>query len=393
MKRITFLLTLLFGISMGISSCSDDENSFEQNRVQNGGAKIAISDNAEGGITISLQGEFLNPSGKEIFYGIRKKGGIAYKRYPVKQTVVIDNLNPVTAYEIMLLYDDAGKEETVIMNLREFFTGNIFYFNGESNTQAIQFKGLTIYSEEKMSHVLYKTDKNVNQNIEVYLVNKQNPADSIQALEVTVLEDQLQFKIPDGLVSDAPYVPYKDYWMGIKTKNTYHYPISPLGITNQEPSDRMVVRVINTTPYIESVHSTTYAFNGRNCTGDEYTIRFNGYFMTSPERFPYIDLEFLPGMTNISSAVITRVSDGKQYTVEDSTTNIIDNCLAYDREFQSVQQDIQEFPRFHYAKGALLRIPLSVAEDFTLGDYKVKFTFDKNGTFYETNEIGFTLEK
>lgn len=393
MKRFTFLFTLLWLTTMGLSSCSDDENSFEENRVQNGSAKITLSDNIGNGITISLQGKFLNPSGKEIFYGIRKKGTNTYKRYPIKEVVVINDLIPVTAYEITLVYDNAGKEETVAINEKQFFTNNIFDFNEESNTEVVLFKGLTIYSEEKFSHILYKSDKNVDDDVEIYLVDKQNRTDSIQALDVKVFQDRLEFAIPDGLLSDAPYIPYKDYIMGIKTRGTYHYPLSHLGLSNQEPSDITVLRVINTTPHIESVVDIDYKFNGVNCTGDEYTVRLNGYFMTSPEKFPLIDLKFLPGITPTSTAVLTRVSDGKQYTIDDPTTDIIDNCMAYDRVFQPIQQDIEQFPRYHYASIALLRIPLSVVEDITLGEYKVKFTFDKDGVSYVTNEIGFTLEK
>ncbi len=380
---IPFLIAIL-----SLISCSSDDSGFQESDVNNGTAKIEISNNTGNGITINLQGEFGNPSQKQIFYGIRKKGTTTYKRYPIKEVVVIDDLSPATAYEIKLVYDNSGLEETIRINVEDFFTNNLFNFTEESNTETALFKGLTIYSEEKFAHILYKSDQFEDSDVEIYLVDKLNPTDSIQALDIKITKEYLGFTIPDGLVSDVPYVPYKDYVVGLKARGKYHYPLSSLGIVNKEPLDKMVLRVVNTTPHIESIVNINHTINSGNCSGEEYTIVFDGYFMTTDA----VPLNFMPGLTLISSAVMTRISDGKQYIIDDPTTNTVSDCMAYDRQYVSVQQDIQGFPRFHYARTAALKIPLSTAEDITKGDYKVKFTFDKDGVFYETNEFEFTLE-
>jgi hypothetical protein len=386
MKLKSLFVILIASITICSCSSSDDEN--DLGSVSTINVILDISKISAKEATISYTGEFINESNLDLFYAIKKKETSTYKYYPLKSDFKIDGLNPLTIYQIKIVYKNRNGEYNNTISDKEFFTPSLFQLT-QVNSE-VDKKGEYIYSHEGFSHILNKSDLNIDTS-EIYLVNVNNSQDSIRALETKIFEDRIEFKIPESIVSNEPYEYFRDYYIGVKSGVSYHYISSYDQDTVGTNLLSTKIRVFNKTPYIRSIFRKDFGSTS-GCESAAYDIVFHGYFLTTARFFGGIDSYFTPGLTEISDAIITRISDGKEYLVQDQLTDHLENCLAYDRDFRPLSANAPGLPTYHFAQIAFLQIPLSETADITKGDYKVKFTFSINDEFYETNEFPFTLD-
>ncbi len=385
--KLLKILSIAYVIVFGLYSCSSDEDGNEVSiQINPKDVKLDITSITEKGVTLSYTGSFDNPNGYTVYYGIKKKGESTFKRYPLEKNKVITDLNPVTTYIIDMVYDDRnGKENTIGAIEQDFFTTSLFQLIRETNS-FMDINEHYIYSHEGFSHILKKSDKNTDSS-EIHLVNVDNPNDSIPVIDLSIFEDRIEFRLPEDILSDTPYEYFKDYYIGIKSGNSYHNPINAFDLSNKDNSRPIKLRVFNKAVHIEKISIDEVRSGSGECREDVHFISFRGNFFTSSISGSQLN-SYQPGLTEISDAVITRLSDGKEYIVQDQLTTTNNHCLAYDRiSNRDFEGNLLEFPSLHYARLATIHMPIEES-----GDYKIKFTFNWEGEHYETNEFPFTLE-
>lgn len=388
------LIGIAFITIIGLVSCSSNDD-IETTGVYGNDVKITVGKLTPKGVTISYTNELINRSNLDVFYVITNKKTSKEKRYPVQKDLVINDLNPVNPYEIKIVYEYPKGTEIDFVSGEEFFTPSLFELTRATNSYVVStyLEGVSgyhryVYSHEGFSHVLYKTDTNTDTS-EIYLVNSKDPNDSIPTLDLKILEDRIEFKLQEDIIPDTPYEYYRDYYIGIKTGSTYHYPTSEINILSKDANAPIKIRVFNKKPHIEEV-SANEVRTPSECTTDAHYVSFKGHFFTTQRS--NVGLIYKPGLTEKSDAIITRISDGKEYILQDELTNIGEHCLAYDRvSSKPFEGGLEEFPSLHYARFAYFQIPVATS-DFPSGEYKVKFTFNWEGEHFETNEIPFTLQ-
>ncbi len=393
MKRIqTFYnLILLSSFIVVLFSCSSGDDALDDGKVYGKDVYLEISDITYNGVTASYTSEFTRNSHLNIFYSVTNKNTNKTKRYPIQKNLVISDLNPANMYEMKITYDNPEGEE---VNFRsqgeEFFTPLLFQLKRETNSH-MDFGEQYIYSHEGFSHILYKKDQNTDSS-EIYLINSENPKDSIVPLDLKILKDKIEFKLPDDIIPNDPHEYFRDYLIGVKSGKSYHYLINTFDEEKKVVDNPIKIRLYNKQPQIEGI-SNYYENVFTDCSHSIY-LSFSGQFFTTHKSSASSYLFYTPGLTEKSTAIITRLSDGKEYIVDDELTDHYGDgeCLAYDRQtIDQFEQPLRDFPSLHYAALAQLKIPMGGSEPFAKGEYKVKFTFNWEGEHYETNEFPFTL--
>lgn len=314
------------------------------------------------------------PIHKEFEFGYRKKNDSEIHLLNIGEDE-IKGLEPLTDYEIVV-YDPKTNEvsdqkytfKTLPFDVLDY-TGNKTFSNEipgpflstvEGNRHAIGLKNIT--------------PKAVN--ISGKLISSNTEEDPILLENFEIKDDSLILNIPKNLLSNNPFELKRNYNIEF-TINDY---TAVLGKDILGEDSKLNFVVYNDDPYIDTLSIR----RGVYCSGlYGYEFILKGYFMSN-------ELNSLGNITNDKIvAVITRVEDNSLILIP-GVNGSTDACQTFIRSWSEDYFDGFLGTNYHFTRQIHFRT-IESEGGMRPGDYTIRFTFDKNGEYFETNEFSFTI--